>query len=319
MPTLTLTPVVRALQAERIYTFEASLGPAMGPAGNDTYSFIFAVGTTINIIVTMLFRPMPSISVHYIDDSWIEREKQAAFKTKSASAANAGGGGGVVGGGGGGGGGGDATGFVSTNDILTSWYFISHDCDCGLMAINGRNRIAGCDDTHAGNYEMLLGYQPVDFTSPGLIRRSLAPLRRAVSGPFCGFFGQIFKTRIAVLSTWATFYTDLVIPVSTQTLHLPLVEIGSFPFDTIGILFRPTMNTLGLLDISRSVIRPVKEGEGEQAGIRGSIMPTDAQTGTAKGCGVVHSVVVGGVAVGLGGLLMYGYVGGHVGRLRWWH
>jgi hypothetical protein len=285
---------VRALNAERLYSFEAALGPAMGPAGNDTYAFIFALGTTINIIATVLFGAMPEISVHFIDSEWIEGEKQA-FKTNSVNDVT-------------------STSFVSANDILTSWYFTSHGCDCGLMAVNGRNRITGCGDTHAGNYEMLLGYQPPDFASPGLIRKSLAPLRRAVTGPFCGFFRQLFGTRIAVLSTWATFYADLRIPASTQTLHLPLIEVKNFPFDSIGIVFRPTADTLGLLDISRGV---GAASLGAMPGLRGSIVPaacarTCDRVGGATGYGAgAYSVGAGVVALSLG-LVLYRY-----GGLRW--
>ena len=44
--------------------------------------------------------------------------------------------------------------YVSTNDIITSWFFRTRNHDYGMMLVNFRNRICGLTDTDAGNYEV---------------------------------------------------------------------------------------------------------------------------------------------------------------------
>ena len=46
---------------------------------------------------------------------------------------------------------------------MTSTLFNLDKCDVGMMAINFRNRMKEIDESHAGNYEAVISYQPIDY------------------------------------------------------------------------------------------------------------------------------------------------------------
>ena len=69
----------------------------------------------------------------------------------------------------------DGVPFVSTNDVLASWFLQNTQCDFGMMVFNCRNRLAGHTDLHAGSYLNTLFYQRPDSSAPGLIRQSFEP------------------------------------------------------------------------------------------------------------------------------------------------
>ena len=52
--------------------------------------------------------------------------------------------------------------YLSTNDLLTSWFFTLCQCDYGFMSVNFRNRIKRLDDRSAGNYSDRIIYRPGD-------------------------------------------------------------------------------------------------------------------------------------------------------------
>ena len=79
---------------------------------------------------------------------------------------------------------GQGVGFVSTNDVLTSWWSRAprrggRKVLLAVMAVNLRGRVEGCDTSDAGNYEEILNYRPGDFETPQLIRKSLQGFCRA--------------------------------------------------------------------------------------------------------------------------------------------
>ena len=69
--------------------------------------------------------------------------------------------------------------FVSTNDILTSWFLRASGADIGMMSINFRNRVKTLTDDMAGNYESGILYRPPDYENASMIRKSLANYHRA--------------------------------------------------------------------------------------------------------------------------------------------
>jgi hypothetical protein len=68
--------------------------------------------------------------------------------------------------------------FISTNDMVTSWFMQLCRSSCGLIAINFRNRQShdGHTDKHARNYEGVLLYNRDDFAAPNYIDSSVARL-----------------------------------------------------------------------------------------------------------------------------------------------
>ena len=73
--------------------------------------------------------------------------------------------------------------FVSTNDVVMSWFFQTSCCDHAFMTINFRNRLKGHSNLHAGNYFNHLLFQQEDVASAALIRRAVQTCRRAVTVP----------------------------------------------------------------------------------------------------------------------------------------
>mmetsp|Transcript_1458 Transcript_1458/g.1759 ORF Transcript_1458/g.1759 Transcript_1458/m.1759 type:complete len:501 (-) Transcript_1458:1377-2879(-) len=122
----------------------------------------------------------------------------------------------------------DRVSFVSTNDIITSWFMSNTGCAYGIMPINLRNRLKGITSSHAGNYENVLFYQcQADVTCPSLIRRSIKRMKRIVTqhGPFPGFASVVRKS-CAIVTNWQTFATPNVIPGCEEDLHLPIAPLS---------------------------------------------------------------------------------------------
>merc|ERR1719231_1129039 len=56
--------------------------------------------------------------------------------------------------------------FVSSNDIITSWFFKRNKCDYAMMAVNFRDRLLDLTTANAGNYEGVINYWPEEFENP---------------------------------------------------------------------------------------------------------------------------------------------------------
>lgn len=145
--------------------------------------------------------------------------------------------------------------FVSTNDILTSWFFLNSDCQHGRMAINFRNRLEGHQDIHAGNYESVLHYRvPQDASSPAFIRMSLFHLKRAVTKSEPIRNSELAKANLSLISNWATFKkateeTCLTAINCEEQLHVPLFDVVSLMPSTLAIciVFQARPDRLGLM------------------------------------------------------------------------
>ena len=212
-----------AMVGERIDSFPEQLELVIS-GGNVANTWLFSIGTMINIIITTVFSPRVGASMHAVNPAWVDSQKASTT--------------------------GPATPFVSTNDILTSWFLRLSGCRVGFMAANFRNRVPGCTGLHAGNYEALLAYQTEDFADASLIRRSLSGFRRLLSGDLPGFFRSLLCP-VSIISSWTTFYRDVSFLGCEQTLHVPCFDLSTVVWP-IALLFRPTAGALSLLVLSRS-------------------------------------------------------------------
>jgi len=145
----------------------------------------------------------------------------------------------------------EAVDFVSTNDVLTSWFLKTTQSDVGAMAINFRNRLKGHTDHHAGNYESIIVYAPRDYDSPALIRKSLDQFRRTetIHDPLPNFF-QALGLSSGLVTNWSSFsQPNNNLPSCREELHIPLYDaVPLVPSGTaVMIIFRagPTQG-LGL-------------------------------------------------------------------------
>ena len=141
--------------------------------------------------------------------------------------------------------------FVSTNDVLTSWFFQHSGCSLGVMSLNWRDRLKGHTGRHAGNYESGIFYYPEDSACPNHIRRSLANglFRRTESNrPLPGFF-QYITTTLAISTNWASFAEPNVIEGCEEDFHMPLYDAAPVTPTTFAlmIIFRSGPQGIGTL------------------------------------------------------------------------
>ncbi|KAF0686887.1 Aste57867_21319 [Aphanomyces stellatus] len=214
------SPIV-ALSPERNHAFE-DLARAAMKGGNDARDVVESAVFICHMVRTYVWDSAPTFGLYTVSPEWI-----AAQKLSSS----------------------DAVPYVSTNDVITSWFFSATKCDMGLMFINIRGRVAGVDATMAGNYESFVGYQPEDYATPGLIRQSLATngLRRVHSGPFPS---MVTRTS-SILTSWATLYEPATIPEWTMDEHLPCFDY--MPVTNAAVTFQRTRTSLGLLLMTRTM------------------------------------------------------------------
>jgi hypothetical protein len=137
--------------------------------------------------------------------------------------------------------------FISTNDVIASWFMLKSGCRQSFMAVNVRGRVAGHESHHAGNYLKLVYYRvPEDCATPMLIRSSIEPLCRTVASsiPPSRWFGG----GIALLTNWTSFATARVTLGENclEELHVPLITDEAPPNMVVGVLFRACGNQLGI-------------------------------------------------------------------------
>ncbi|CAD7924617.1 unnamed protein product [Amoebophrya sp. A120] len=226
-----------------------SLNPVRKPAflpavkravGEAEYKTVMgAPSLIVNYLSNMLFGKTPRVYAFYVDAEKIEAAKKQ-HKLKNAGA--------------------DGTDFVSTNDILTTWWGRLTRARLLEMALNFRGRMTSDPNLvseDAGNYEFCILFSPQDFQDPSLIRKSL----QRKDGRFCSVLDpprplpgcwSTMRCRYRIISNWASFFTDIELEGCTQTLHIPYLNPSEMPTD-ICVIFRPTRDTLGVYVVTRKL------------------------------------------------------------------
>jgi hypothetical protein len=188
------------------------------------FSPSFLLRTVWGMLESKFAREKCIVDISILNETWVKEQKASKLRTPGVS-------------------------FISTNDAVTSWFLNSGNVDLGFMAINFRDRISGCRQVDAGNYEDIMFYLPPDFKSPSLIRKSLATLERA-SEPKTELPNTLAKLRShsGLITNWSTFVEASHIPGCEQELHLPLYDIvTAMPYNwTLCIVFRQCPGKLGL-------------------------------------------------------------------------
>lgn len=239
----------KTIIVERIQDFKDISTDALGRTEEIFYT---SRQVSWGVTGTMMFKKTPEIFVKYLNSNWVEKQKEEFAKNISSKAGK------------------DISveaKFISTNDILTSWFSKLVKSDFTHMVVNFRERIPSVTHSHGGNYWKSILYQPPDYASPSLIRASLclpkedsandsvnriAPLRRVVTTSLPSFFRTAFFYRCAVVTNWAGFYQDVQLPDSEMVLHLP-IQTNVCPIQDLLIIFKPNKNDIAMLSISRSL------------------------------------------------------------------
>ena len=162
--------------------------------------------------------------------------------------------------------------FVSSNDVLTSWFFRKMETDLHLMLGNFRNRqpsVLNLSNEHVGNYEANLPYFPGDIETPALIRQSIQGSDGAFRAKRAGSpeteipgFSKLLRNKVSIISNWATFYSDVMLQGEAQDkyegtlkpkLHFPVMEPDGIITSVwnSAIVFRPRAGDLGMLIITQ--------------------------------------------------------------------
>eukprot|EP01040_Poterioochromonas_malhamensis_P007196 gene7196-7767_t len=147
--------------------------------------------------------------------------------------------------------------FISTNDVLTSWFFRQLNVDYGFMAMNYRNRMDGIDDTLVGNYEGSIFYPKKGFSEPRFIRSSLVTSK----SKFLRFptLLELFQCNFGLVSNWSSFYQDVCIQVGhTLIYHSPLLSNSSLAMRGVMIIYCPRHGELAVY-IMNHCIKSEKE------------------------------------------------------------
>lgn len=157
--------------------------------------------------------------------------------------------------------------FVSSNDVITSWFLRRCKREISLMLVNLRDRqplIQDVTNVHAGNYETFLVYVTGDYETPAQIRQSI----RNPDGAFCvKRFGnsrlpgccEMSTSRNAVVTNWATFHRDINMDGCTPKVHLPYLPFPyKFSESDTCVIFKKTKEQLGVLLILIGINRDSK-------------------------------------------------------------
>jgi hypothetical protein len=191
-------------------------------------------------------RPSPDACLHTIDPAWMATEKEGAKQEGLVP-------------------------FVSSNDVITSWFLRETRSTVNLMATNLRGRSpAGLDlsDSLAGNYGIDVPYFREDVQTPALIRSSLrAPdgsfrVHRAADPPTpIPSSWELLQNHTSFITNWAGFYRDLRLVTDGSAtgaeprrpqLHLPIMAPDTIGLSDIhiGIVFCPREGELALMTMS---------------------------------------------------------------------
>ena len=240
---------VEALDPVRVSGFEEAKTTIIGETESEMFS---SAGYGLGIMGTYLFgrltgRAPQNVCVHTIDPAWVAQEKAKAAEEAQVP-------------------------FVSTNDVLTSWFFCEMKCDINIMVGNFRSRkpaILDLTDHHAGNYEANIPYFPGDFEEPALIRQSILGPGNQFRAHRAGSpatevpgFSTLLRNNTAIITNWASFYRDVALRTDPMrenseafkpSLHLPIMESNGLITSVWhnAIVFCPHEGELGMLMITR--------------------------------------------------------------------
>jgi hypothetical protein len=194
----------------------------------------------MGVLKLKLFTKRQVQQLYYVDDNYIQDQKKAYRQKKENENEPA---------------------FISTNDILTSWFNSHIKTQFSLMAINLRNRIEGITDKHVGNYENHIAFQHDNTRDPVLIRKAVQSCGRDQVYP--GIWKRMWSSPFAVVTNWCSFDKGIDLPNAEHRLHLPLYLDDSFHADvSICVIFRPKRDRLGMLFISDNGIPVSDAGSG---------------------------------------------------------
>ena len=110
--------------------------------------------------------------------------------------------------------------------LLASWFFGLVNATVGLLALNVRNFLEGCDlnDTDAGNYQNPIPLTPVGYNTPTPVQQALDTGKRCGTDPIASLPLFHNGNSCAIAIDWAKS-KDTAVDIGgscKETLHVPL-------------------------------------------------------------------------------------------------
>uniref|UniRef100_A0A7S1XVI2 Diacylglycerol O-acyltransferase n=1 Tax=Phaeomonas parva TaxID=124430 RepID=A0A7S1XVI2_9STRA len=144
--------------------------------------------------------------------------------------------------------------FISTNDVVTSELSRNSRCDMTHMLLNFRGRNEKVKSSRAGNYEGFLTLWCEESNRPQGIRRALT----RPDGRFIGqrkdapdFHYTVVRNMRLGVTSWASFYDDVLLPGAKLLLHLPIWDLPVLPVHDLAVIFRPSKGRVAVLSHQR--------------------------------------------------------------------
>lgn len=137
--------------------------------------------------------------------------------------------------------------FISSNDIITSYFLSSCKAPYGGMAVNFRGRLKNHNDDMAGNYLNMIFYKcPDDTSTPRHIRASFKQLKQTESADTIPSTWEFCKGSLGLVTNWATFAKPVAFAGRRELLHVPEMPELSISTLSVCVIFRAGPGKLGL-------------------------------------------------------------------------
>merc|ERR1711988_24481 len=172
------------------------------------------------------------------------------------------------------------TGFVSTNDVVNSWYMYDMgEIEYLEMAVNTRGRANGIDQNLSGNY-LGIGFLTKDeFKSPENHRQAVKNILEKRGMSQQPKVRKYFYGYKALSTNWAGYYKKVDLPGLEETLHVPVYDMAHYKFlgtffgpEDILVIFRPKEGEIGILGMNYSANGKTDSDYLNSAMVEGHIM-----------------------------------------------
>lgn len=226
------------LWADRYHSYKKHPLTALKGAARGKFLYYFFLSQA-SIFRTLLFghqnskdAPEPIMHRRYVDMEWVQTQKDAYRIWRSEKE--------------------DAPSYVSTQDVLTTWFFSQLKPSCVCVAYSLHDRVEHVTMQHMGNYLEALVLFPDEYSNPGHVRRTVASAGEWE--PDHNHPGQQDYSA-GLVTGWHSRYVDLELPRSVRQTHLPLrgaMFTGMIPrVLPCMCLFRTSRNQYAVLTLSR--------------------------------------------------------------------
>lgn len=158
--------------------------------------------------------------------------------------------------------------FLSTNDLLTSWFFNRAEADAGMVQIDCRGRIPGLPapkDFKPGSYISAAFCLADDFRTPVTVRRRVTEMLQAaaLSTSAPAAMAGAPPNKLCNVTNWSSVYHHLEFPGCRHAVHYPLVASEQDATHANLYLFRPRSGELAALvfEHRNSISSALADGE----------------------------------------------------------